>query len=193
MSVSIQKMKISDVEKCSKIICESILGQKYGYKDEKIKNMMIDLIEKEENIYTAIVDEDVVGLVWYDLKGAFSISPYLRLIIVDKKSKGMKVGTSLIDFYEEQCRKTNKQYFLLVSDFNVEAIKFYEKRGYEKIGLIPSFVKKEINEIIMIKRNENIKDWKICYNQYKNYWKYWENMILFEYTKKCTLEWWLYE
>lgn len=158
MSVSIQKMNISDVEKCSKIICESILGQKYGYKEERIKNMMIDLIEKDENIYTAIVDEDVVGLVWYDLKGAFSISPYLRLIIVDKKSKGMKVGTSLIDFYEEQCKKTDKQYFLLVSDFNVEAIKFYEKRGYEKIGVIPSFIKKEINEIIMIKKNENINN-----------------------------------
>ena len=154
MNINIKKLSEENVKICTNIICNSVLGEKYGYEKEKINEMLLNAIKKEEKIYTAHIKEDVVGVVWYDLKGAFCIAPYLRLIIVDKKYKGMNIGSYLIDFYEKQCVKENKHYFLLVSDFNSKAIKFYETKGYIRIGIILSFVKKNINEIIMMKENK---------------------------------------
>lgn len=153
MNVEIKQLIKENIDVCTEIICNSVLGEKYGYIKEKTKNMLSNALDKEEKIFTAHIKKDVVGFIWYDQKGAFAISPYLKLIVIDEKYKGMNIGSLLMDFYEKQCKEVNKHYFLLVSDFNINAIAFYEKRGYKRIGTIPYFVKRDINEIIMFKEN----------------------------------------
>lgn len=151
MNIDIKELKKEDIDTCTRIICDSVLGKEYGYVKEKTKSMLLNALNKEENFFTAHIEKNIVGLIWFDPKGAFTIAPYLKLIVVDEKYKGMNIGSFLLDFYEKNCRQMNKHYFLLVSEFNLPAIKFYEKRGYKKSGIIPSFVKKDMSEIIMIK------------------------------------------
>ncbi len=151
MNIEIKELKKENVDICTEIICDSVLGKEYGYVKENTKSMLLNASKKEEKFFTAHIDKNVVGLIWFDPKGAFTIAPYLKLIVVDEKYKGMNIGSFLLDFYEKKCSKLNKHYFLLVSEFNLPAIKFYEKRGYKKSGIIPSFVKQDMNEIIMIK------------------------------------------
>lgn len=151
MNIEIKPLIISDIERSTKIICNSLLAEKYGYVKEKINNMLLNALENKEKIFTAHIEKDVVGLIWFDTKGTFTVAPYLKLIVIDEKYKGKNIGSTLLEFYENNCKETKKPYFLLVSDFNKNAIEFYERKGYKKIGTIPSFVKKDINEIIMFK------------------------------------------
>jgi len=44
--------------------------------------------------------------------------------------------------------------FLLVSDFNKRAQKFYKNLGYMEVGRIPDYIKEGITELIYFKRRE---------------------------------------
>jgi hypothetical protein len=39
-----------------------------------------------------------------------------------------------------------------VSDFNVDAHRFYEKHGYVKVGALPKLVRPDVDELIYWKR-----------------------------------------
>lgn len=153
MDIKIKPLFSVDIGICTEIICSSVLAEKYGYIKENINNMLLKALENKEKIFIANIDKDIVGLIWFDTKGTFTVAPYLKLIVIDERYKGNNIGSTLLDFYENECKETKKHYFLLVSDFNINAIKFYERKGYKQIGTIPSFVKKNINEIIMLKEN----------------------------------------
>jgi hypothetical protein len=42
--------------------------------------------------------------------------------------------------------------FLLVSDFNHDAQRFYQRQGYQQIGAIPGYVLPDVSELIFRKR-----------------------------------------
>jgi ribosomal protein S18 acetylase RimI-like enzyme len=86
------------------------------------------------------------------LNGAFSRSPYLRLIGVHPDHSGAGVGSALIAQAEAEVRPTNHELFLLVSDFNTDAQRFYQRNGYEQVGAIPGYVVPDVTELIFWKR-----------------------------------------
>ena len=95
----------------------------------------------------------IAGFIWVHLKGAFLVAPYLRFIAVDPKFQGMGVGRRLLREFEEQTKHLGKSFFLLVSDFNLEAQGFYGKQGYRKVGELADFAVPGVTEVIMLKQN----------------------------------------
>lgn len=54
----------------------------------------------------------------------------IEFLFVDKKYQSAGIGTSLIQAYEDFCRKENVQKISLYSAKTVQARAFYEKHGY---------------------------------------------------------------
>lgn len=121
-----------------KLTVESITRQ---FQNAILEKALINVIEIHEQ-------EGVVGFAWYSRQGAFARSPYLKQIGTHPNYTGMGIGGQLLASVEADCRRFSDQLFLLVSDFNIDAQKFYKRNGYEHIGTIPNYVLPDVAELI---------------------------------------------
>jgi GNAT superfamily N-acetyltransferase len=101
-----------------------------------------------------VADEDAVacGFAWAIPGGAFGRSPYLRLIGVRADRTGGGLGAALLAEVERRAGEVAADLFLLVSDFNDGAQRFYRRQGYQQVGSIPGYVVPDVAELIFRKR-----------------------------------------
>jgi ribosomal protein S18 acetylase RimI-like enzyme len=97
-------------------------------------------------------DGQACGLAWCLREGAFGRSAYLRLLGVRAGYTRLGVGAALLDQAERAAAQTSREMFLLVSDFNVDAQRFYQRQGYTPIGSIPGYVLPDVTELLYWKR-----------------------------------------
>lgn len=95
--------------------------------------------------------EDPLGFVLVAARGLAG-SPYLASIAVDPAARGRGIGSALLDFVEARYRGSHRHLFLLVSSFNRDARRLYERRGYRQVGEIPDYIVAGHSEYIMHKR-----------------------------------------
>jgi ribosomal protein S18 acetylase RimI-like enzyme len=62
------------------------------------------------------------------------------------------MGEKLLTEAEKIMSAKVNDVFLLVSDFNQGAQRFYQRCGYRQVGAIPNYVKAGVNELIFHKR-----------------------------------------
>ena len=94
----------------------------------------------------------VRGLAWFLRSGTLAMGGYLRLIAVLPGAQGAGVGAALLDAFEAEVARESRHAFLLVSDFNDGAQRFYERRGYARVGAVPGLVLPGVAEVIYWKR-----------------------------------------
>ena len=152
MAIVIQRMDKDEASRSACIACQSPIGRRYALVQETLSKSLLEAMEKGEILFVAKNESQVVGFAWIDPKGAFSSAPYLRLLAIDEKCRGQRIGSALLKAFEESTRYVGRDYVLLVSDFNDQAIRFYAKHGYEKRGSIPDFAREGITECIMVKK-----------------------------------------
>jgi len=92
------------------------------------------------------------GLAWFLRAGTLAMGGYLRLIAVLPGAQGGGTGTALLDAFEGEVAKESRHAFLLVSDFNEGARRFYERHGYTRVGAVPGLVLPDVAEVIYWKR-----------------------------------------
>jgi ribosomal protein S18 acetylase RimI-like enzyme len=92
--------------------------------------------------------ESACGFAWCIVGGAFGRSVYLRLIGVRPERAEEGIGSALLAASEQDALKISSDLFLLVSDFNHDAQRFYQKHGYQQIGAIPGYVLPDVTELI---------------------------------------------
>jgi ribosomal protein S18 acetylase RimI-like enzyme len=68
----------------------------------------------------------------------------------DRRSAGL--GARLLAAFEAIAVQEGREGFLLVSDFNVDAQRFYRRHGYDEVGRIPGYVRDGVDEILFWKR-----------------------------------------
>jgi ribosomal protein S18 acetylase RimI-like enzyme len=73
------------------------------------------------------------------------------LIGVNLAFQGQGVGDALMDAAEEIMFEKTKDIFLLVSDFNDGAQRFYQRRGYAQVGALTGYVLPDVVELIFRK------------------------------------------
>src|SRR5207245_11626326 len=93
------------------------------------------------------------GFTWYVARGAFGLSGYLKLLGVSQALRGQGIGAALLAHTERQTLADGQDdLFLLVSDFNLRAQRFYDVHGYRRVGAIPDYVRPGITELIYRRR-----------------------------------------
>ena len=84
--------------------------------------------------------------------GTLGLGGYLRLIAVVPGRERSGVGTALLAAFERTVAAESRHAFLLVSDFNAEAQRFYERHGYHRVGTLSRFVLPDADELLYWKR-----------------------------------------
>ena len=147
-------MESEDAENIALWMMGDPLWQRYGLTIESITDQFHDAIVQKSFIYVAelIAESMVVGFAWLIPDAVFARSPYLKQIGVHPEYTHHGIGRQLLTVVEDDCKRFSDQLFLLVSDFNTEAQKFYRRQGYQNIGRIPAYVLTDVDELIFHKR-----------------------------------------
>lgn len=98
-----------------------------------------------------LVAEDggrVIGFVVYRLRGTFVHSGYILDVGVGADAQNRGVGTRLMAAAETDIFGHGPNVFLLVSAGNTRAQRFYERRGYRRIGEIPDYIQRGTTEVL---------------------------------------------
>jgi ribosomal protein S18 acetylase RimI-like enzyme len=94
----------------------------------------------------------IAGLAWFTPAGTLALGGYLRLIAVVPGGEGRGTGLALLRAFEAETARASAHAFLLVSDFNEGAIRFYEREGYARVGPLPGLVLPDVAEVLYWKR-----------------------------------------
>ena len=95
---------------------------------------------------------ELVGFARVLLSGQFGRGGYLKLIARKPGCEGRGIGSLLLTAVENAVAEHSPELFLLTSDFNHGAQRFYARAGYLRVGELPDFVRPGISEIIYWKR-----------------------------------------
>ena len=94
----------------------------------------------------------VLGLAWFLRAGTLAMGGYLKLMAVVPGASGRGVGARLLGAFEEEVARESRHAFLLVSDFNRQAQRFYQRHGYACVGTLPGLVLRDVAELLYWKR-----------------------------------------
>jgi ribosomal protein S18 acetylase RimI-like enzyme len=103
-----------------------------------------------DTLYIGWMDDAPCGLVLVRERGLAG-APYLVSIAVAEAFRSRGVGRDLLAFVEGLYRGRYRHLFLCVSEFNPRAFAFYERLGYEQVGILRDFIVEGLNERLMMK------------------------------------------
>ena len=146
--IKVRAMQANDISSLVDWILETPLWQRYKLSKEALSKNFQTALKTNDQIVVAVNAEQICGFAWLQPKGFLSRSPYLKMIGVKEDCQAMGIGQKLIKFLEQD--KT--ELFLLTSDFNTAAQKFYKKLGYCQIGKIPNYILDDVDELIFYKK-----------------------------------------
>jgi ribosomal protein S18 acetylase RimI-like enzyme len=105
-------------------------------------------LQRGEGLLLAEAHGAPVGVCWFISRGAFGSGAYLRTLAVREGLQGQGLGVALLRGYEEGSGNPPGGWFLLASDFNTGAHRFYERHGYREVGQLPGFAAPGVTERI---------------------------------------------
>jgi ribosomal protein S18 acetylase RimI-like enzyme len=154
----VRPMQPADARICAKWMAGTPLWQRYGVTQASAQRRFELVLEHQATIAIAEREgpgpgfQQPLGFVWYTVRGAFERSGYIPLIGVAPGEYGRGVGNALMDYAEGQVFQQVSELFLLVSDFNEPAQRFYQRRGYIQVGVLPDYILPGVSELIYLKR-----------------------------------------
>lgn len=150
MDIGVIKGETIHLDDCYEALINSEIGDTY-FKSFDPKKMLLAGLKNKEIDVAIDKNGNCLGFIWYERYGAFGIHTYLHIIAVKESYRGKGIGRNLIDQFEKATFKKDSMIFLMVADFNEKAKKLYESIGYEEVGEIPGFYRKDVNEHLMMK------------------------------------------
>ncbi len=151
-SPTIRPINLEDVPAVAAIMAGNALWQRYGVTVDSAARRLQRGLAAGATIAVAASDGRVAGFVWWVAEGAFQRSGYIMLFGVDPNAHGQGIGRALLAHAEAALFAASSSIVLLVSDFNVEAQRFYQRHGYAQVGALPDYVKPGVSELIYYKR-----------------------------------------
>jgi GNAT superfamily N-acetyltransferase len=130
-----------------------LLWRRYQLAPETIAADFERGLAHDDLIVVADMDLPARGFAWCLLDGMFGSFPYLKRFGVDPALAGKGLGRLLLDSLERQLLdRQHRDLFLLVSDFNIDAQRFYQRHGYREIGRVPELVLPGVTEVLFRKQ-----------------------------------------
>ena len=146
---------VQDAELCARMMEHSEPWITLGRGYEAGLAMLRDAARER---HLALLDGDRAGFVVLLLHGA--LTGYLQTICVAPGLRGKGIGGALMDFAEALVFAHHPNFFLTVSDFNVDARRFYERRGFRTIGELKDYLVAGRSEILMRKTRGPIRGYR---------------------------------
>lgn len=78
--------------------------------------------------------------------------PYLELLGLSPHLQGIGIGRQVMAWFEREAPDNARSLWLLCSDFNHQAISFYQTMGFEKQCLIENLYRADFHDYLMRKR-----------------------------------------
>jgi ribosomal protein S18 acetylase RimI-like enzyme len=150
--VKIRPMLESDITPLARWMTAAPLWQRYNVTEAGASKRLADGLAGGAAIAVAELDGEPAGFIWLVERGAFNRSGYILLVGVKPELRGRGIGQALIEHAETSLHASSPDVFLLVSDFNRDAQRFYARLGYQQVGAIPDYVAPGITELIFHKR-----------------------------------------
>ena len=142
-----------DIEPCATLMATSEPWTRYGIDAAAAQALWTQALETGATVAVAREGQATRGFAWYIARGAFGLSGYLKLLGVSRAARGRGVGAALLAHTEQRALADGQtDLFLLVSDFNRPAQRFYTAHGYHHVGAVADYVCPGIGELIYRKR-----------------------------------------
>lgn len=152
-TINIRRLTPDDIPTLAAWMVSVPLWQRYDLRGDHAAAQFETALRHGDILQVAdLPDAPACGFAWGIIGGAFGRSVYLRLIGVRPDLSGCGVGAALLDNLEQIAAGVAGDLFLLVSDFNHDAQRFYRRQGYEQLGAIPGYVLPDVSELIFWKR-----------------------------------------
>ncbi len=145
----IRELRPADLAPLCAVLCRLPLLQRYGHTPAGLAERLRAAGERGERLLVAETTGPI-GLGWFSRDGTLGVGGYLRLIAVAEPARG--TGAALLAAFEREVFAASAHAFLLVSDFNQDAQRFYERHGYQRVGALPGLVLADVSELIYWKR-----------------------------------------
>jgi ribosomal protein S18 acetylase RimI-like enzyme len=130
----------------------------WGDRDRVEHNRRIErLLDRGEyGLIAEFPEDDDRVLVGFALlsDGTFGDHGYIRLFGIRQRLTGRGIGTHLLDAAEALfVHRQMDRAFLLCTDWNTGAQVFYERHGYERVGVLPHWLEPGVDQLIYVKRD----------------------------------------
>ena len=136
------------------VMRDSALFDHYYAPDEMVlRDILADALARGALLTAENSSGEAVGLMQCEWKGMFGAWPYLALLGVKKRWRGMGVGHKLLDAFERISREMGaRQIFICVSAFNPRARALYTSLGFRRIATVPELYRDDVTENVLMKR-----------------------------------------
>jgi ribosomal protein S18 acetylase RimI-like enzyme len=128
------------------------LMERYRRPEEKLRADLAAALGRGDGLFGAEVGGALAGFCWFLHHGTLGMGGYLKLIAVLDGAQGQGMGSALLGVYEAEVSRAASHGFLLVSDFNAPAQRFYERHGWTRVGALPKLVLPDVDELVYWKR-----------------------------------------
>lgn len=152
INVTIQRATPERLPEIREVFLDSALYDHYFTREGRLESILAGAVEKGDLWLAVDSHDEVVGAMQVELTGFFGAFPYLALLGVKKRFRGMGVGHTLLRVYEGVARGLGfRKASMLVSHFNPRAKALYQSMGYRKVGYVPDAILPGNHENIMVK------------------------------------------
>lgn len=125
---------------------------RYGRTPDALDAALRAAHARGERLLVAAEGGDLRGIAWFLTQGTLALGGYLRLIAMLPGAEGKGAGAALLAAFEAETARESRHAFLLVSDFNEGALRFYERHGYARVGALPGLVLADVGEVLYWKK-----------------------------------------
>ncbi len=151
MTAAVRPARAEDLVPLAARLAPLELFVRYGMTAAKLAARWEDALRSTDGLLVAEEEGAPVGICWFLRRGTFSSGAYLRTIAIAPGAHGRGLGLALLRAYEQGAGDPPGGWFLLASDFNTGAHRFYARHGYREVGRLPEFAAPGISEVIFWK------------------------------------------
>lgn len=148
----IRPLAPGDVEGLAARLAGLSLLQRYRRTAGALERDLTAALGRGEDLIVHAAGEEPDGLAWFLRNGTLGIGGCLRLLAVAPGREGRGVGAALLAAFEEALAGWSGHAFVLVSDFNGGAQRFYARHGYAQVGRLPALVAPDVDELLYWRR-----------------------------------------
>lgn len=145
----------TQISECIAALQESTLWNHHFDRREGLCDLFTEGIARNEIVAAMTPRGALLGFAGTKWDGAFYRFPYLRLIAVRRIYRRNGIGGQLIDHFERRGFAAANRLFVLVSDFNNDAARFYADHGYKQVGTVPDLFQAGVSEHILVKYRDS--------------------------------------